>query len=281
MTLASLPPELLSRIASFAGSFDLSSLRLTNRELHEKLQFDYDRRVLSQRWLFSEASIRTLVKVARSPRFQDRLTDFRISTLFIYYVTWEAKTVLWERYHEEQEAFKASDRPAACLTVALMAMPKLRTIEVGQWCRPHERLQLGWGGKTVARIIEEPLEPTQCDEDRDEDGTLKNRQKMTIIFNALLTALSVTERQIEKLSARLLTPFNGKSRPELDGIEVSMIQPKSKPLWRGLRVALSCLKQLELAVRYEKVRKSSKKTNDGWKYWLPQFVSLAPCLGKL
>jgi len=90
-------------------------------------------------------------------------------------------------------------------------MPKLRNIEIGEWCtlgRPH----LGWGGRRIAELTEQSLSSRQFEDWTEMPRWLSRPRKgqshepsaqdtLAFTFSVVAYALCESERCIEELSA--------------------------------------------------------------------------------
>ncbi|KAK5133710.1 hypothetical protein LTR08_007464 [Meristemomyces frigidus] len=304
MSLSALPPELLCRISIYLGAYDLNALRLASRDSREKTRYDYEDRILSQRWRMSDDSLGTLNQLLQHPRFATRYTDLRISTSFLSeHLEREATGGgfdLWLEYLDEQHAFLKSSRPAALLTAVLVRMPGLRNVEIGQWCEPEEPFELGWGGNLLECMTESRLDPYMnvdpdaevFDEDLDMidmmDIPNMYNTNLTFNFDTVLTALSISQQPIETLAAHLWSDCEGFA-DDLRGVEVTGLQPFAQELGgashlrTGLKNSLASLKQLQLVLEYRLADHEGFviEHNEHWIQWLQEFIDLAPQLETL
>lgn len=301
MSLVSLPPELLDRIASGLEPADLSALRVACKDLCNKSFYTYAQRVLDQRWLLREESLSTLLDAAHDERFRDKLSHLQIGTHdlcgFIYddpYICQEFDDpeAAWAAYlacTRKQDAFLHDNEGAAAIAMLKRVfndLPALRGVEIGEWSHYGEELRVGWGGNALANV-------TQCDLDSAHFGEapvgLTNEHvpqnhdpgrehTLTFLFSKTLEALSASQRPIEELTAHSFTD----SDQELHGLRVDELQllERDSPFYRGLGIALSNLKRLRLALDYEDLM-DQDVVDHATITWLHQFVRLAPRLEHL
>jgi len=141
------------------------------------------------------------------------------------------------------------------------------------------------------------VEPNEDDYHRPYWGLSSNydeKKTLPLHLSILLTALSVAQKPIERLSVGLwrVSPFDkydGRTRDKLNGVEVAELQtldPRGA-LYRGLRPALCTLRSLRLALEYGGLRSphsgmhGEQYNNERTEIWLRDFLSLAPVLEHL
>ncbi|KAF2771461.1 hypothetical protein EJ03DRAFT_349473 [Teratosphaeria nubilosa] len=166
-------------------------------------------------------------------------------------------------------------------------MPSLRNIEIGEWCKPEEDFQLGWGGYALEREICSFLKPHHYEivgsydgfqrrltrpyregshYDYEEGAFADAKDGPTFIFDTMLIALSIAQPKLQSLSAGLWTDSPGFYAP-LKGIHIGMVQPLSRihgglhsdELFNFLKHHWSRLKQVTLTrVRLDESRANTR-----------------------
>ena len=209
-------------------------------------------------------SLRTLVKIAKHPRLSQRLTHLRMDTHYLaasVYVDSE-----WTYFSRKQVEYIGAEKGIKFLVSAMSKLPALRSIEVGELCKPPKRLQLGYGAKEINGILHrhadgqtKPLDSHNCErclehltnqldldpdlEDEFEEWWTSNG--LTSNFADVLYSIAATGKQLESLSA-CLWAHNVLSW-RLQGIELAAMPPIAR-LRPGLLTAFSSLRTLHLAV---------------------------------
>lgn len=297
MSLADLPPEMVERIASFLDPLALGAMRLTCHDARNKSNDEFRHRVLNQQWLLQEDSLSTLTEIAQDGRFQDKLTSLRLGTHAMYafdldqtnrsYDRMPDRSSAWTaflKYTRQQDNFLQSERPTAMLTAAMIWMPALRNVEIGQWCIGSEEARIGWGGNIIHHATgsgmcgmwhSKPPRHGALSGDALKRYCPNFTDTVAIVFTNFLSALSVTHHPIERLSVVF---YHGHLWP-MDVTFMQTLTPGTD-YHRGVTSALTRLKTLRLALEYRWMGRSHVDNPDP-NGWLTNFVGLAPCLESL
>ncbi|CAJ2510870.1 Uu.00g064950.m01.CDS01 [Anthostomella pinea] len=219
-TLLGLPNELIVIVAkSLADPGDLGHFRLVNHKIYDITYNDFAARVSAQPWLMSEHSLRTLTTIGDNERLRQTIKHLNLDThfLFVYEGARRQKkdnTHLeqWKLHSRRQAEFLSGGRDVAMLTLALSKLPRLKSVQVGQWCKTWEDFRFGYGGGTIAEECNSALSSIEMGSqydflmDFERELALETCGAIEWTFSVLFQALSVVQRPLDRLSAYVYKP---------------------------------------------------------------------------
>jgi hypothetical protein len=328
MSLNDLPSELLDEILNDLNVDSLRAVRFTNRVLYDRTFGTFANKIANQRWLLRETSLAALKAAGSHPRLRERIEKFRLGT---HKGQWVEFPTLFCRERNNKIAMameridrdlgdpgdwkdiktNGTDHGALAIADVIQSLPALRSIDIGELCKPGAMYQIGWLGSEWPRCAGECRGTKRVDwEGRDpgdyayepdldafdmvqletahanERHCYTRHWKLSTCFQEILHAFTLIRpapgtQALESLS---VGSYDGKKR-RVFGVglkDMDDLQEKSQ-YFTSLQPVLAGVCQLKLAVELGNKYGPGSSTgrNPNLETWLSVFLKLVPRLETL